>query len=220
MELKRFAHKVDLFYQTVKLSKKTVEVPIHFAERVKETSKFSLKEVYTTYKVVLLIRLRESVRFLKFGAVGFIGFLVNAIGIEVFRRLVFTEGLAAVFTSLSGVWGLGVMTEPSSWAAALGAELSIISNFTLNNVWTFKEKKITEPGKLVGKFLTFNLTSLGAIVIQFAVIGAAVGMFGDTALVRQLALVAAIGFLIIPYNYTMYNLFIWKTWRLPWQKKG
>ena len=219
MELARFAHKVDLFYQTVKLSKKTVEVPIHFAERAKETSKFSFKEVFTTYKVVLLIRLRESIRFLKFGTVGFIGFVVNAVGIEVFRRLALTEGLAAAFLSVSGVWGLGVMAEPSSWAAALGAELSIISNFTLNNIWTFREKRITEPGKLVGKFLTFNLTSLGAIVIQFAVIGAAVGIFGDTTLVRQGALVAAIAFLIIPYNYTMYNLFIWKTWKLPWQKR-
>jgi hypothetical protein len=29
-----------------------------------------------------------------------------------------------------------------------------------------------------------------------------------------LALIFAIGFIIVPYNYTMYNLFIWKTWKL------
>jgi len=209
MELHRFAHKMDLYYQTVKLSSKTVEVPIQFGERTMEKSKFNLDEIVASYKVVMLLRIQESARFLKFAVAGFIGFLVNAVGIEFFRALPFTESIAASSS------GFPVLNEASAWAAALGAELAIISNFVLNNIWTFSEKKINEPILFIKKFLMFNMTSLGAIVIQFIVIGVAASVFGDTALVRQIALVFSVIFLIVPYNYIVYNLFIWKTWQVP-----
>ena len=62
MELHRFAFKVDLMYKTLFLSKKTIEVPIHFLERVKEKSKFNLVELIATYKVVVLLRLNQLLR--------------------------------------------------------------------------------------------------------------------------------------------------------------
>jgi len=36
---------------------------------------------------------------------------------------------------------------------------------------------------------------------------------------RQVFLIIAVGFFVIPYNYTMYNLFIWRTWHLPFLDK-
>lgn len=215
MELNHFAFKVDLFYQSVKLSKNTVEVPIQFAERTKEESKFSLAEMVATYKVVMFLRIRESQRFIKFAFVGFLGFIINAAGIELFRALPITQALADLSIGFANTPVLNVMTTPASWAAALGAELAIMSNYTLNNFWTFKEKKITAPVLFVRKFLEFNFTSLGAVFIQFGVIGGAVLIFSDTAIIRQLALVFSVAFLIVPYNYVVYNLFIWHTWKLP-----
>lgn len=191
MELHRFAFKVDLLFKTLKLSKKTVEVPIHFAERKKEASKFNLKEMIATYKVVMILRIRESQRFIKFGIVGFIGYLVNAAGLEIFFRLGFSPGIAA----------------------AIGAEFAIISNFTLNNIWTFKEAMIKEPLRIIWKFLQFNLTSAGAILIQGVVVGVGAFLFGSQW--RQILLIVAILLFVIPYNYTMYNVFIWKTWKIP-----
>ncbi len=219
MELSRFAYKVDLFYQTVKLSKKTVEVPIAFATRTHEVSKFSLKEMIATYKVVLLLRLAPFKRFVKFGVVGVVGFLVNAIGLEMFRRIPLSIWLADYFDHLQGLALAQLLNTPSAWAAAFAAELAIVSNFTLNNFWTFKDARVSGPIKSIKKFLQFNLTSLGAIVIQFIVVGKATLWFGDTGWTRQIALVIAVIFFIIPYNYTTYNLFIWKTWKLPWNKK-
>jgi dolichol-phosphate mannosyltransferase len=218
MEPTRFAYKVDLLYQSIKNSKKTVEVPLEFAARTQDTSKFSLKEMISTFKVAIILGVLDKKRFIKFGIVGFTGFLVNAVGIEVFRRLAITSILAEVSEPLHGTI-LNVMTTPSSWAAALGAELSIISNYVLNNYWTFAEKKAVNLASFVSKFLQFNFTSLGAIIIQFAVIGEAAILFGDTTIVRQVALVVAVIFLIVPYNYTVYNLFIWKTWKLPWKRE-
>ena len=69
-ELHRFAHKIDLFYQTTKLTKNVVEVPIHFKQRTKDNSKFSFKEMVASYTLVIKIRLEESKRLIRFGIVG------------------------------------------------------------------------------------------------------------------------------------------------------
>ena len=218
---KRFAYKVDLLYQSVKHAKKVVEVPLEFAARTKEKSKFNGKEMVDTFILATIIGMEKRERFIKFAVVGTSGFVINAGGIEIFRRMSFTNTLAELSAPLSGVPVLSVMTTPTSWSAALGAELAIISNFTLNNIWTFAEKKIglNEPGKLLKKFFEFNFTSLGAIVIQFLVVGGAAKAFGDTGIVRLGSLVFAVVVLIIPYNYTMYNFFIWKTWKIPGLEK-
>lgn len=189
MELKRFAYKIDLFYQSVRLSKKTVEVPIRFKPRRKEKSKFIFQEMIASYKVVLLLRLYRNKRFVKYGIVGFLGYVVNAVGLEVFYRL-----------------------GAAPWlAAAMGAEIAIVSNFTFNNLWTFKQEKITSAARLVKKFVQFNLSSLGAVVIQAVVVGIGTAIVGEE--LRQLVLVFAVGFFIVPYNYAVYNLVIWRTWR-------
>lgn len=209
-----YAFKVHLLYETVKLGAKVKEIPIQFAPRKKEVSKFKQKETVDTLVVVARLFMRS--RFFKFGLVGGLGFLINAFSLEFFRMLPVSQSLAATFSSFERAgYGLGLLAQPSAWAAALAAEVAIISNYTFNNFWTFGEKKIVKPIRFLWKFSHFNITSVGAIIIQFVVIGTAVFLFGDTRIVRQIALIAAVVFLIVPYNYTMYNIFIWKTWRVP-----
>lgn len=191
MELTRFAYKVDLLYQSIKNSKKVVEVPLEFAPRSQEVSKFSMKEMVATFKVAIILGIKDKQRFIKYGIVGLIGYSINAIGLEVFYRLGLSTGVAA----------------------AVGAEFAIVSNFILNNFWTFKEEKITSLGKVISKFVQFNLSSVGAIIIQAIVVAIGTGIFGDST--RQIMLVIAVGFFVIPYNYAMYNIFIWKTWKVP-----
>ncbi len=191
MELKRFAYKVDLLYQSIKNSKKVVEVPLEFAARTAETSKFNTKEMISTFKVAIILGIKDKIHFIKFATVGFIGFMINFLALRIFR-------------------GLG-FPEIASWA--LSTELAIVSNFTLNNIWTFSESKISGVGKTVSKFLQFNLTSVGAIVIQsiFGPIG--VKIVG--ARLDWLVLLFVVGVLVLPYNYAMYNIFIWKRWKVP-----
>jgi len=191
MELSRFAYKVDLLYQSIKNSKKVVEVPLEFAPRTEEVSKFSMQEMVSTFKVAIILGIKDKQRFIKYGAVGLIGYAINAVGLEVFYRLGFSTGVAA----------------------AIGAEFAIVSNFILNNFWTFKEEKITSLAKVVSKFVQFNLSSVGAVVIQAIVVAVGTGIFGVGT--RQIMLIIAVGFFVIPYNYAMYNLFIWKTWKVP-----
>ena len=212
MEPGRFAHKVDLLYQAIKNSKKTVEVPLEFASRTQEKSKFNTKEMIATFKVAIILGIKDKQRFIKFGTVGFVGYLVNAIALELFAGTSVTLSLANVFIGLRNT-PLAFIAESSAWAAAFAAELAIINNFIFNNIWTFKEKKITGFFAIIKKFLAFNLSTVGAIVIQFIVIGIMVLVLGDTRLIRQLGILVAMP-LVLSYNYVMYNLFIWKTWNL------
>ena len=191
----RFAYKIDLIYQSIKNSKKTVEVPLEFRPRITDKSKFNQAETLASLKLATYLGIKDKARFIKFGTVGFIGYVVNALGLELFGRTAFPE------------WGI--------WAAA--TEMAIISNFILNNLWTFKSEKITGVGKLLSKFLQFNGTSLGALAIQ-AIFGT-IGVYFLGADKRQLLLPFIILLLVLPYNYFMYNAVIWKTWKLPWSKK-
>src|SRR4030065_1943159 len=78
MEPKRFAYKVDLLYQSIKNAKKVVEVPLEFAPRVAEKSKFDTKEMVATFRVALILGIKDKSKFIKFGTVGFLGYVVNA----------------------------------------------------------------------------------------------------------------------------------------------
>lgn len=200
MEPSKFAHKVDLLYQAIKNSKKVVEVPLEFAPRKRDVSKFNPGETFATFKVAIILGIKDKQRFVKFGTVGFIGYLVNAVGLKL----------------------LTVINAPGVLAWSVPVELSIISNFTLNNIWTFKKEKITGIKNIGKKFIAFNTTSLGALVIQTVAGNIGDGVFGVGY--RQFLLPFIIVFLVLPYNYFMYNAVIWKTWsfgriRVPWGKK-
>jgi len=191
----RFSHKVDLLYQSTKNAKKIVEVPLEFAARTKEKSKFNWKEMISTFTVAIILGIMDKIKFIKFGTVGFLGFVVNFLALRFFRSIGFSETLA--------------------WA--LSTELAIINNYTLNNIWTFSEKKISGFKNTIVKFFQFNLTSTGAIIIQSLLGPLGVKLVG----VRYdaIVLMVIIVFVVMPYNYTVYNLFIWKNWKLPWAKK-
>ncbi len=186
MELNRFAYKVDLLYQSLKNSQKTVEVPLAFASRTKEKSKFNYKEMISTFKVAIILGIKDKQKFVKFAIVGGTGFIINFITLRIFRK----------------VFGIEII----AWA--LSTELAIVSNFTLNNIWTFRSEKIEGITKLGLKFLQFNLTSAGALIIQSIAGPIGVGIVG--AKYDFLVLGVVVAFIVLPYNYFMYNRFIWK----------
>lgn len=191
-----YTFQVAFLYKSVIDGYRVAEVPIHFADRKLGRSKIApLEYIVNLLKYVITERIIELVYspFLKYAITGFVGYLINAITLEVFKS---------------------TLHVPSSVAASMGAELSIIWNFLMNNFWSFSSQRITSPVKLFMKFLQFNLVSLGSLVLIGIVVGTITHFFGDTTLVRQIALVVGIGFFVIPYSYTMYNIFIWKRWHV------
>jgi len=185
---KGFAYKMEFLYQMVKLGAKIKEVPLKFQLRSAGESKISSETAKNVLKTVILLRWRDKTtqKFLKFGTVGFVGYLVNASTLWYFAKIGFPE------------W--------SSWL--LSTELAVISNFTWNNLWTFKEEKFTRVIDVLKKFLQFNLTSAGALGIQ-TIVGTILTMLLGSHY-RQLILPLVIVFLVLPYNWLMYNKVIWK----------
>jgi len=183
---RQYAYKIQLFYELHLLGAKIVEVPIEFIDRTKGKSKFPKNNIIDSLRVVISLRIRESQKFLKFVVVGGTGFVIQTIAFKLLLD-------AGVHRSI---------------AVALGAELAIISNFTLNNLWTFKSKKIT-GSRIIPKFLTFNMTSLLAIGIQSFILWLGPFLFGLTQLTTWVSYFTALTIVMI-VNYTIYNRFIWK----------
>jgi len=185
---KKFGYKVEFLYKMVKLGAKIKEIPLQFQVRTEGKSKLSSNTAKDILRSTILLRWNDKTtqKFIKFGTVGFIGYLVNALGLAFFANRNFPE------------W--------SAWL--LSTELAIISNFTWNNLWTFKDDKFTKVMDVVKKFLQFNLTSAGALGIQTIAGTILTGIFGTQY--RQLLLPFIILFLVLPYNWLMYNKVIWK----------
>ncbi len=185
----KFGYKLDLLYRmVVSLKAKTSEIPLQFGLRIKGESKISSNTAKDIFRTVVLLRWHDPVsqRFLKFSLVGFIGYLVNASGLELFYQLNLSIALATL----------------------LATEMAIISNFLFNNFWTFKTYQFKTFFEVLKKFLAFNLASAGALILQTLVVWLGTSLTGNAW--RHLWLVLAIGFLVIPYNWLMYNVVIWK----------
>lgn len=184
---RQFGYKMEFLFQMVQLKAKVKEIPLQFGLREAGESKITSQTAKDIFRTVFLLRWHDPFvqKFLKFGTVGFIGYLINAILLQV----------------------VAVTTHSEVLAWLISTELAICSNFTLNNLWTFKSDKISGLSMLLKKFIQFNFTSLGALIIQTV---AGVGLVYLTHLNRQILLPFIIVFLVLPFNWTMYNRVIWK----------
>ncbi|EKD53134.1 MAG: hypothetical protein ACD_61C00143G0004 [uncultured bacterium] len=192
-----FGYKLEFLYKTVMLGAKVKEIPLVFGLREAGESKIEPQTALEVFRVVTLLRWNDPTtqKFLKFGTIGLFGFVINKVGLDVF---------ASLLKNLINSVGIR-----NTLANAMAAEISIISNFIFNNLWTFKNEKLVWGAKLVKKFTTFNLSSvISGIILPSLVIGAGTQIFGDQY--RFLFLIIAVFFITVPLNWFIYNLVIWK----------
>ncbi|OGG21555.1 hypothetical protein A3D03_02460 [Candidatus Gottesmanbacteria bacterium RIFCSPHIGHO2_02_FULL_40_13] len=186
-----FSFQLHILYELSKTGARFYEVPVTFKEREYGKSKigfnkYYLRDIVEYIKSSLLIRYDRSRVFSKYFLVGAVGFILQTL----ISKLIITGRINP---------GLAV---------AIGAEGAIISNFTLNNYWTFSHKKINGI-RLLSKFLQFNLASAGAILIQGFAVGTGTYVYGNQT--WFIFMVLSIVLLVIPYSYFIYNNFIWKS---------
>jgi len=177
----QFAYKIQLYYELHRLGAKIVEYPIEFIDRSKGKSKFPRNNIVDSLRVVFKLRLRDSQKLIKVMVVGGIGTVVQ---LGIFNLL-------CLFLSLS-------------LAQNIAIEAAVVSNFILNNIWTFKETSWS-----LIRFAKFNILSLGSIVIQNIVLISGVFIFGQSLItVNVLVLIGILLGLI--WNYLMYTKVVWK----------
>lgn len=194
---RNYAYKMQILYEVVRLGAKVKEVPIVFYERTEGKSKMDTNDLIESFMVVLRLRLRDSMRFVKFLVVGGTGFLM---------QLLLQEGTARLGT-------------PDWIAVGVGAEAAIISNFLFNHFWTFSDThNVKESAGFWAKLFKFNVASLISIVVQVLAIALAEFIFSPTLHIasysvktRIAALFPTIIFIVIPLNYLIYNKIVWKT---------
>ncbi len=186
---KSFAYKIQMTAEIANKGGKIIEVPIIFKPRVEGQSKLIKNELGDFLRVIFLFQKNNPkiLKFIRFGIVGFAGYVVNAFSLWLFT-----------------LWQF-----PSAFAWGLSTEFAIINNFIFNNAWTFRSEKISGIGMLSKKFLQFNATSAGALLIQVVFGSISDLVFGPEK--RQFALPFIILFVVLPYNYFMYNKVIWRT---------
>jgi dolichol-phosphate mannosyltransferase len=157
---------------------RAVEVPYVFKPRLKGRSKLGVGEVASYLRQLLEL---SGYRPLKFAAVGASGIIVN-------------EGLLHALIHLA----------PLQLAGALSIEASILSNFALNDRWTFKDRRLsTWPARCARYHVA---VALGALTNYMALLALTL-LAGMHYLVANLVGIL-LGFMV---NYAVSELFVWRS---------
>jgi len=192
-----FAYKLEFLFKMVLLGAKVKEIPLQFGLRESGASKIEPQTAKDILKTVIKLRWHDPFvqKFLKFGVVGGLGFVINFSLFRVFK---------GTFKDLP--YNISII----NWIAnALAAEISIVSNFTWNNLWTFSKEKITSISQLIKKFVTFNLSSVvSGIIIPSTFVSVMTYLLGDKW--SSIYLIVGIFVITIPLNWFIYNKIIWK----------
>lgn len=185
-----YTFQVAFLYKAILDGYRVGHVPIHFTDRMLGRSKIApLEYIINLLKYVILERAKEVIfgKFGKFLVVGGAGFVLNA------------------FT-------LRFLVESFNWHPApanlVGAALAIFSNFNINNLWTFGDRKSNSIFSYFKKLIGFYISSAtGVIFIQTGTIFVLTYFFGKEYYLMYF--LVGTSFLLI-WNFTMYSKVIWR----------
>jgi dolichol-phosphate mannosyltransferase len=178
---------------------KVAEVPFTFVTRQAGESKLSARQQidYLRHILSLMLRCGEMARFIKFALVGASGVGVN---VGLYWLLTRFAGFAPLDDAATG----NILS--GNLALTISIEASIITNFVLNNFFTFADRNKKGIIAFLGRLLNFNLICLIGALIQIGVTNLLAIGFG---LYDLFSLVIAIIVAMI-WNYLLNN---WWTWR-------
>ena len=190
---KGYIFQISFLQKAIRDGFKIGEVPFHFSDRALGRSKIApIGYILEVFKFVIITRIQEILfgKFGKFLVVGGTGFIIN----WAVLNLLFTK--------------FNFRPEIANLA---GAALAIFSNYNLNNLWTFEERKANNLGSYLLKMLQFYATSsFGVIFIQTGTIFILGSIFGrENRLLINLYFIIGTGLLLI-WNFTVYNKIIWR----------
>ena len=144
LRVQGYAFQVALLHEAVIRSAVIREVPVSFIDRTMGESKLGLKDIVEFLFNAWWIRVRSASTFIKFLFVGATGVIVNL----------------GLFTMLLKMGVNKYLASP------VAIQVSIFSNFLLNNYWTFRWRNTADSIQVRG--VKFNLVSLAALAISYA----------------------------------------------------
>ncbi|MDP2932286.1 MAG: glycosyltransferase family 2 protein [Chloroflexota bacterium] len=184
-DLRPIGYKILLEVLNAGQFQKTVEVPYTFRARSRGESKLRLRQQadYLAHIYSLMRRNGELLRFAKFCLVGLSGVVVNM-------------GLLWLLTEFAGLFYLA--------SAAISIETSIITNFTLDDYFTFPDRR--RAGHFRTRILKFNAVSLAGLTINLGILWLLTSVFGIYYLLSNIVGIAVVTL----WNYLLNSWWTWK----------
>ena len=177
-----YAFQIALLNQALAHGAVVKEVPVEFVDRVKGETKLGLSDILEFFLNVWWIRFQSSITFLKFATVGLTGVGVNLGSFVLLMKLGLNKFLAS----------------------PIAIEFSIISNFILNNYWTFGHRNTKDRLMIKGlKFKSVSLLALGVSYSTFLILSF---LFPETSPALH-QLVAVIPAIVVNYFLNAYWTF-------------
>lgn len=157
LRVQGYAFQVSLLHAAKIAGARIKEIPVEFVERSLGESKLGLRDILEFVLNAWWIRFHSSKTFIKFAMVGLSGVAVNLCFFTLFLMLGMNKYLAS----------------------PIAIELSIVSNFLLNNYWTFRWRKTIDRIRIRG--LKFNMVSLLSLIFSYGTFILLSSLFPDVA---------------------------------------
>jgi dolichol-phosphate mannosyltransferase len=185
--LKPSGYKISLEIMLMGNFQRVVEVPYIFEDRSAGKSKLRPQQQidYLKHVFSLMARTGELEMFIKFIAVGLSGVAVN-------------EGVYWLLTRFGG------LAAYDYWAVVVGIEVSIITNFILNDTFTFARRRTGKS--FAGRLLKFNLICIAGAGVQWGLFMLFTRVFGVYDLLSNFIGIV-VAFL---WNYFINRNWTWK----------
>lgn len=183
-----YAYKIQLLTQAVYAGTDVREVPISFRTRENDSSKSTPRDIWESLRVTTVLRLRHLShwRLPRVLLIGLIGFVIQTIIFEVL--------------------GLRLSLVTPSVAAVTGAIFAILSNFLLNERFSFADR-VRKTSTASVRLAKFYLVSSGSVAVQWVLLSATEQLTADLLILR---IVYVLGVLIgFVTNYLGYYFFVW-----------
>ena len=194
-ELKPRGYKILLEVLGKGTWKTAKEIPFEFVDRAVGSSKLGLGTIIDYAAQVIdnarfswnhhdSVVWQEWKKLFKFGIVGLSGIVVNE-GVLIYLKeyIHFTLPVASIFA----------------------IELSIVSNFIWNDLWTFKSEQQHALGYRWQRFISFQIVSIGGAIINFIILNVLATLIGiDYRIANILGILVAFA-----WNFMINRRFTW-----------
>ena len=138
------AFQVVLLHRLLAAGARVVEEPILFRDRAHGKTKLGMGGILEFFWGVWRLRLARHRVLVRYGLTGLAGVLVNLGSLQILLEL----GLHKLL------------------ASPIAIELSIVSNFLMNNYWTFADRVMTGRKRIRG--LKFHIVALATLALSYA----------------------------------------------------
>ena len=178
-----YSFQSSLLCELVWKGAKAVEVPIEFTSRKGGDSKLSIRDQVEFILNIPKLGFRNAEDFIKYCVVGLCGVLVNL----------------GIYITLTRIFGFSEVVAP-----LISIESSLLSNFLLNNFWTFKKREVTSS--LYKRLLQFHVASGGAACLNYLAFLLAFAVLGIHDILANLIGIAVAAIL----NYLINSNWTWR----------